>query len=97
MHAIYVFDTKGNGKWAGKEQFRVDTVTKLPDDLGRMKEVSLQYDKDGAPTTVGRVVLSVDSSSIDELLMRSLTRLVVQTVIMVVILVALISVLMKAS
>ena len=95
VHAIYVFDTKGMVSGQVKSSSGVDTVTKLPDDLGRMKEASLQYDKDGAPTTVGRVVLSVDSSSIDELLMRSLTRLVVQTVIMVVILVALISVLMK--
>ncbi len=95
IHAIYVFDTKSLMTGQIKSADGTETVKKLPDDLGRVKEVPLQYEEDGALNKVGRVVVTIDSSAIDELLGQSLTRLVVQTVIIIVALILLVGFLMK--
>jgi len=67
----------------------------LPNDVVSMKEVSLSFVDSGAKNDVGRLVVVVDESAIDNLLRESLIRTIIQIILMVVLLVTVLTILLK--
>ena len=67
----------------------------LPSDLVTMKEVPLSFIDGGEENIVGRVVVVVDESAIENLLSQSLLRTIIQIVLMVILLVTVLTVLLK--
>jgi len=71
------------------------TESELPKDIDSKKEVTLFFDDEGTKNDVGRLVVLVDESAIDNLLSESLMRTIIQIVLMVVLLVAVSTILLK--
>jgi len=69
--------------------------SELPKDIDSKSEVKLFFDDEGKKNDVGRLVVMVDESAIDNLLSESLMRTIIQIVLMVVLLVAVSTILLK--
>lgn len=95
IKGVFVFDNKKLVLGRMTDDLGEAVDSKLPDDLGIMKELPLKFDDSGALNKVGRVILIVDDSAIKDLLDKALMRTFAQVVIMVILLVATITFLLK--
>ncbi len=95
IKGVFVFDNKKLvlGRITDDLGEVADSI--LPDDLGIVKELPLQFDDSGALNKVGRVILLVDDTAINELLDKALMRTLFQVIVMVVLLIATITILLK--
>jgi len=95
IKGVFVFDNKKLvlGRMTDDLGEVADSI--LPDDLGIVKELPLQFDDSGTLNKVGRVILLVDDTAIKDLLDKALMRTLFQVIVMVVLLVATITVLLK--
>ena len=66
-----------------------------PKEMAAQREVTLFFNDEGTKNDVGRLVVIVDESAIDNLLHESLMRTIIQIVLMVVLLVAVSTILLK--
>lgn len=96
VKGIFIYDDKNLVLGRIKSDTGAITESKLPEKLESLREEKLTYEENGKINTVGRIVLLVDHSVIDQLLQESLVRLILQTVVMVVGLIGVISFLMKS-
>jgi len=95
VRGIFVFD-KNNlvlGRITDDQGEIVEA--ELPSDLVTMKEVPLSFIDGGEENIVGRVVVVVDESAIENLLSQSLLRTIIQIVLMVILLVTVLTILLK--
>jgi methyl-accepting chemotaxis protein len=93
---IFIYDDKKLILGRLKSDTGTISDAKLPENLKSMREEKLTYEENGKLNVVGRIVLLIDSSVIDELQNQSLQRLILQTVTMLVGLIVMISILMKS-
>ncbi|GLQ31109.1 methyl-accepting chemotaxis protein [Litoribrevibacter albus] len=96
IKGVFVYDTKEiiMGRMVNEFEKIVD-VKKLPADAGLTKQTVLEFDDSGSVSKVGKVVILIDESAIDNLLDQSLKRTLIQLIVMVVLLVATITFLMR--
>jgi len=95
VRGVFVFDKNKQvlGRLVNDQGEILDS--ELPNDVAVMKEVFLYFVDSGVKTNVGRLVVVVDESAIDNLLKESLIRAIVQIILMVIILVAVLTILLK--
>ena len=95
VQGIFVFD-KSNlafGRMINADGEIIEA--ELPNDIKAKKEVVLVYDDEGTRNEVGRLIVIMDESAIDNLLRESLIRIIIQIVSMVVLLVAVSTILLR--
>ena len=92
---VFVFDDKNLifGRIIDEQGEVVES--ELPLESGGMKEVELSYTDSGEVSIVGRLIVLVDESPIENLLQQSLERTIVQIILMVVLLVTVLTLLVK--
>lgn len=95
IKGVFVFDNKKLVLGRISDENGEVVKSDLPDDLGTMKESPLKFDDSGVLNSVGRVIILVDESAIDDLLNKAFMRTVFQVIIMVVLLVATITILLR--
>lgn len=95
VRGVFVFDKSKLifGRMMNAEGEIIDT--ELPKDIAAKKEITLFFDDEGTKNDVGRLVVMIDESAIDNLLSESLIRNVIQIVLMVVLLVSVSTILLK--
>jgi len=95
VKGIFVFDKSklSFGRMMNAEGEIIES--ELPKDILVKKEVTLVYDDEGTKNEVGRLIVIVDESAIDNLLKESLIRTIIQIVMMVILLVAASTILLK--
>ena len=95
VRGIFVFDK--NSLVLGRMTNDQDEVieSELPPNVTAMKEAPLTFLDAGEENIVGRIIVVVDESAIDNLLQRSLIRTVIQLIVMVILLVAVLTILLK--
>lgn len=89
IKGVFVFDQDDNlalGRLTEQSGEVVDS--ELPDITNSTKSGLLSFDDSGTQKEVGRVVLLIDSSLVDEQLESALIRTIAQTIVMVILLVA---------
>lgn len=96
IKGVFVYDNKEIilGRMTNEFDKTVD-IKKLPGDLGLTKQHALEFDDSGSVNKVGKVLILIDESAIDNLLAESQQRTVVQIVVMVILLVAMLTFLIR--
>ena len=95
IKGVFVFDS--NKMVLGRVSSAAGEVSEsdFSDDLGSIKERPLKFDDSGSVNDVGRVVILVDESAIEDMLNQALMRTLTQLVILVLLLVTTITFLLR--
>ncbi len=95
IKGVFVYDNKKLVLGRMSDESGEVVKATLPDDLDTMKEKELKFDDSGVVNKIGRVIILVDESAIEELLNQALMRTILQVIIMVLLLVATITMLLR--